>query len=404
MNKEDTYLYNSENRRELIKKYKIISSIDRVKLTLDLNRFKNVFCNNFKNTPYAKFHRPRETGVYALLTEKKAMNSHKDQKPPILIFLEAIPEKTICTNAIKKKINEKYTTIESSSKLQKYKESHLLTEIKFIPHKEYKIFNIGLNESVLIIKTGRYLTISPNNVLQKTTYNNLEELIKTIVIKLIQTKLFNLNDEYPTPEKLIEGVLKNIKLSEIELAFDMNSEIGCQIYKNHLDHYKRSFDNKKEKLTNYKKTIYHSRQLYKKKSSWKYKIYNKTIKDEEDQEKKQPDGNFFKTETAMQVYRFEITIGREKFRDKLLEKKGKTQMELVKLPFPDLMGTINSLDLLATPMREFCLYAGIKAISSICHLIEVDINEKEFSKKKSYWRKKRKEILLCLVKKNIWNL
>ena len=58
--------YSKENRKEILKKYKIITSIDRVKLTYQLPSKNSILNENFKYMDRVRKGKVTEIGLYAV--------------------------------------------------------------------------------------------------------------------------------------------------------------------------------------------------------------------------------------------------------------------------------------------------------------------------------------------------
>ncbi|GEM_PF-5572376 len=286
-------MYNAKNRKEIVDDNIVVVSIDRIKLSFQLN---NKHIRGYSRDPLNKYfkylenvivNRPLEIGLYYIYKNRK-MEEHT-------VFVGSVP-----LESSKELIEKRFKSIKKPVKKMKIKGHIFNYSYKTTyEHKEYKI--IGFNQKIRITKNKNYLILEINDILQEKPKQTIFTDIRRALEFLVKTKVINYNyrskDTY-CPRYRAYHLLKNIKISEIEIAFDFIYKYGNYFY----DVLSQANHNNLE-FVQFENTIYWNNS-YDFSHRWKWKYYNKSLKDRIDNKSELDEP------IEGDIYRFEITVGR----------------------------------------------------------------------------------------------
>ena len=304
-------MYTSKNRADIVNQNIVVSSIDRLKVSRQLQYSdkdkssnktvpRNPINENYRLIKGVKSGRDLEIGLYY-----QYLNKDKDKE---LLPLVGTVRKGTSDHAI----IEKYKTIKPPARKMKEKgTTYYYQRRKPIQHKEWLLS--GNNKNFLILKNKNYVTIELNDILQKDIENSIYFHLRQTVQYLLFKKVFWYNTKskkIANVSRKADAVIKHMTISEIELAFDITYEYGHQFY----EILESKLDDKESKLFKYKNTIYMNNSYDvtfegkkgNKRSKWK--VYNRSLKDRFD------NGDTSDEHLPGDVYRFEITIGRKRLK------------------------------------------------------------------------------------------
>ena len=313
--------YNHSNRSSLVNTHTVVPSIDRIKVTLRVkgktpkgNKF-NLLVDDFKKLPNVKKTRKIQYNLFFVY-----MNSDIEEQ---LIFASAwdLDKGEYYATTIEPTLKKPPQKIKINGRTYYYT-GHTKTLVLW----EYRV--IGWNKKARITVNKSFLIIELNNVLQqypeKSPYKHIREAFEY----LMKVKVLRLNvkkNNLKVIKRKAYRLMKKINLSEVEIAFDINSE------------YSQLFHDQLLLMTNNNLTIHPSQNTIYWNNSfidsqrWKSKLYNRSLKDRkdiyiDDLRKTHKSLNSIELSKLVpeqikedkfddDIHRFEITLGRNKLNE-----------------------------------------------------------------------------------------
>lgn len=279
--------YNSKNRKEIANRYGVVTTIDRIKATIQVSSKAGGIrlTEGYKYLPCVHRSKKLDYAYYAIyqnrLGETKA------------VFRSSFP-----LSDSKDMIKEKIAKLTPSPKKIKHKgRVYYLMSHETYPTTEYDIAVVSHNAKVT--KSKSYLNIELNDVLQEHDHIPIT-LLRDVVIELIEKGVIEYKGKINSGQQVrrkANTILKQMSISEVEIASDFAPPYGNALFEGLIK-------NGDEKIRQYENTIYYETS-YKKSHRWKWKLYNRSYKDRCDGAGKQralpPNAN--------DIFRFEITLG-----------------------------------------------------------------------------------------------
>ena len=313
--------FNYTNRSSLVNSHTVVPSIDRIKVTLEVTGKtpkgydSKIIVDNFTRLPNVKKNHEIVYGLYFVYKDSKNVEYLER------FFLWSIDKGKDYAKEIKLKIHPPKNKIILNNRVCYY-----TGNTKILTHYEYRI--IGWNKKARIIKNSNHLIIELNDVLQQYPNKTPYKLIREALEFMLKVNVLKLN----VKEKNIKVVrrkayrlMKKIKLSEVEIAFDFNPEYSHLFHDQLLLKFHKNISFEK-----YENTIYWNNSFPDSKR-WKYKLYDRSLKDRKDiyiDELRKTYKGLSKIELSKlvpeqinedkfddDIYRFEVTLGRNKLNE-----------------------------------------------------------------------------------------
>jgi hypothetical protein len=316
--------YNYLNRKSLTQEHIMVTSIDRIKFSYQINnKFSERF--SFMSKDYRKDERfvkgkPLDIGIYVECEDRE--NHEKS-----FFFVKSLPQNTsyeiICSE-----IKTLYDS-ELSEYNIKYPESQY--EFKNIWALHHHTYFIHFKDyDVLINKKKNYLTFEINDSFQNKEEISIYEKLEKVLWNLFKTEIL-----IPSADNSIDAciahILEVMSFSEIEIAFDFNPLYSQKIKALVFDQPVNAYRNE---LIQYEdNTFYHNtpkKRSGKSKSTYDFKFYNKEKKDffdfilskgnknltvDELEELFQQHKKEHSIDNDHDIFRFEITVKRDRLKN-----------------------------------------------------------------------------------------
>lgn len=252
---------------ELLEDFIVVTSIDRIKVTLKIKRSydsgysHSLLTDNYKDLEIVKKYKKLEHGLY------HAFKSDDGEEWIEFIKAWSLKLGEDYQTIAEKDVKAPPRKIKRNGKIFRYLGYNVV-----LTHWSYRI--IGWNKKARIIRVKNYLTIELNDVLQEYPDRSPYRLIRESLEFLIKRKVIKFNPKKRT-DKAIRNkaykLMKKIHPSEIEVAYDLRSYIN-RILKESINRMAKQKD-----FTMYKGTLYYNNS-FNDSNRWKLKLYNKCLK------------------------------------------------------------------------------------------------------------------------------
>ena len=305
------FCYNADNRKQIVDQYTVVTSIDRVKFSYRFKhkkkrRRRSILNQDFKSLENVEKYNKKEVGYYYQYIKKQS----KGNNIVVLVFKTAFSRNA--TAAEKQQKIKRIGPEKTPQEIELEKKGFQFRGPVEYQHYDYRIKYD--NDNSRAIRNKDLFTLEINDVIQENLKQTIFRFLRNVLLYLFRTDVFLIFSKRKTENGILQKTYRTIgqfKISEVEIAFDITYRYGRYFWNNLVKEATNNPHFQRNQNTIYWNNSQSSASS--KKSRWRWKFYNKSLKDREDARTPPYSAK------PGDVYRLEITIGRDWIREKIPE-------------------------------------------------------------------------------------